>query len=272
MNIRISSLARICAFYLGVVSALMMMDAAANAAGIPSGMQDFNHYTFAVMWHPGVCATWSNAAAGCTDLSPDAKVNQQWTMHGLWASRPQKLLASGMTGPTWWHYGCYWYNADHELPKDSCANPALNLPTALHARLYANMPMAHVCLDRHEYYKHVACFGETPEQFFPVELDLLDKLNATSFTAFIRAHRGEWVSRNAILHAFATSFQVKNADALELRCETAGKHTHETDHQGDILTQAWITIHKDQLQAFPASESLEAGRKGNCAEKIHILR
>lgn len=120
--------------------------------------------------------------------------------------------------------------------------------------------------------KHVACFGETPEQFFPKELDLLDKLNATSFTAFIRNHRGQWVSRNAILHAFAESFKVKNGDALELRCETPGRHTHETEHQGTILTQAWITIHQDKLDEFPAAGSLEEGRKGNCAEKIHILK
>ena len=268
MRSRLSKLHLLC---LGLLFMLSTTGTVA-AAATPADMQDFNHYTFAVMWHPGVCATWTNAGAACKDLSPEAKVNREWTMHGLWASRPQKLMASGMNGPTWWHYGCYWFNPNHALPKDSCANPALNLPTQLHQRLYAHMPMANICLDRHEYYKHVACFGETPEQFFPKELNLLDKLNATSFTAFIRNHRGQWVSRNAILHAFAESFKVKNGDALELRCETPGRHTHETEHQGTILTQAWITIHQDKLDEFPAAGSLEEGRKGNCAEKIHILK
>lgn len=254
---------------LGVLG--LLLTSAVAVAQVPQDMQDFNHYTFAVMWHPGVCATWSNAGPACKDLSPKAKINQEWTMHGLWASRPRSLLAAGMNAPTWWHYGCYWYNPGHTLPKDSCANPPLNLPEALHQRLYAHMPMAQICLDRHEYYKHVACFGETPEQFFPRELDLLDKLNASAFTAFIRDHRGQWVARNAIMKAFADSFQVKNADALELRCENPGHHTHETERQGNILTQAWITIHKDKIDDFPAPESLEKGRKGNCAEKIQIL-
>lgn len=231
-------------------------------------IQSFDHYTFAVLWQPGVCATWDYAEAACTDKSPDSQINRQWTMHGLWASIPTELSNKGMAPPTWWKYGCYWYNPDHELPKDSCANPAIDLPTDLRTRLDANMPMTKICLERHEYYKHAVCYGHGKAEFFTGELDLLDRLNATPFTAWINAHRGQWVSNVDIHAAFAKSLGADNAKSLELRCESVGD-AHEK--HGDILTQAWITIAKDKLDQFPAANSLQAGRTGNCAAMVHIL-
>lgn len=235
----------------------------------PKDIQNFDHYTFAVMWQPGVCATWDYAKDACTDRSPTARINRQWTMHGLWASIPTELTQKGMQPPTWWKYGCYYFNPSHKMPENSCGNRALNLPAEVRERLNAQMPMTAICLDQHEFYKHAVCYGHSPAEFFTHELDLLDKLNATPFTAWVREHRGQWVTNAEFHAAFAQNFGAQNAHALELRCKSKWD---ERKKKGDIFTQAWITIQKDKLDQFPSPGSLKAGRTGNCAARIHILQ
>ncbi|MEL5848856.1 ribonuclease I [Acidithiobacillus sp. YTS05] len=232
----------------------------------------FAHYTFAMLWQPGVCATWTRVGAACDDLTPASRASQQWSLHGLWASRPQQLIASGMEPKTWWQHGCFWFQNQSTAPHDSCSLPSLELSPAVSSELSANMPMRKVCLDRHEYYKHEACFGEKPDPFFQTALRLLGDVNASSFTAYVRDHRGQWVKRNDLLRAYTTAFHLPNAESLELRCESSDNHSgHELQGEGTILTEAWITIRANALQEFPRPGAFMAGRKGNCAKLIHIL-
>ncbi len=232
----------------------------------------FAHYTFAMLWQPGVCATWTRVGAACDDLTPASRASQQWSLHGLWASRPQQLIASGMEPKTWWQHGCFWFRNQSMAPHDSCSLPSLELSPAVSRELTANMPMRKVCLDRHEYYKHEACIGEKPDPFFQTALRLLRDVNASSFTAYVRDHHGQWVKRNDLLRAYGTAFHLPNAKSLELRCESKDNHSgHELQGEGTILTEAWITIRASALQEFPRPGAFMAGRKGNCAKLIHIL-
>ena len=228
----------------------------------------FGHYTFALLWEPGACLAHDQLAGpDCATRTPADLRSRQWSLHGLWASTPAELQARHMPDPTWWRYGCYWYRPDHAIPQGSCSNAALDLPPPLHARLWTAMPAAAACLDRHEYFKHAACLGFQPAPFFSQALELLDAVNANPFTAWMRAHRGQTVSRAALLEAFQRSFKLDASSALELRC---GRR--EGARREDVLVQAWMTIRGDRLKQFPAPRSFMPGRRGNCAARIFIAR
>ncbi|WP_322628015.1 ribonuclease T2 family protein [Halothiobacillus sp.] len=224
----------------------------------------FDHYTFAALWMPGVCHSWRDIGTVCQTTANDSPDARAFTLHGLWPSLPKGLSDRGMKPPTWWKYGCYWYAPEHAIPQ-SCSLPAPTLPASLQQRLNAAMPLTNICLDRHEYTKHVACFGPSPDEFFSGALATLSRLNASQFTQWVSAHRGQTVSKKSIRHAFATSFHQSDAKALELRCDA-----RPGSRRRDVLTQVWITIPTNQLITFPQSGSFAPGRRGNCTEQIVI--
>lgn len=257
---------------VGLLGGLEPATAWAEGPALPATEMRFQHYTFAMLWQPGVCKTWTDVGASCSNIGPRSRASQEWSLHGLWASRPEVLVRQQVPDETWWRYGCNWFEPGRPpLPHDSCsALPALKLSPAVEQRLHAHMPMANSCLDRHEFYKHEVCFGSSPDAYFSLALRLLDRVNASSFTAFVRDHRGEWVRRDALLRAFADAFH-GHSDALELRCEQPDGKRRGPRSEGTVLTEAWITLRAEKVADFPAGDSLMAGRKGNCARLIHIL-
>lgn len=271
----IKSLRRGLTFILVLLFALMAQVCAARSSppqpeGLP-GLHHtpnmyFDHYTFAAMWLPGLCLSWSNIVDVCQRERNNSAVMQHFSLHGLWPSLPRGLAKSGMSPPTWWHYGCYWYKPNHDVP-DSCSLPPISLPNVLRLRLDAVMPLTTTCLDRHEYTKHIACFGPTAAGFFRKSITLLARLNDTVFARWISTHRGQMVTRKAIQQAFMRSFHQANARALELRCD---RRSLGTDQRRDVLTQVWITIPSYRLDDFPQPNSLGVGRRGNCSSQILI--
>ncbi|MCK9367938.1 MAG: hypothetical protein M0P72_12435 [Metallibacterium scheffleri] len=255
----------------GAVPARADDSAAAHAFNpAPNGKPGlrFGHYTFALLWAPGACLAHDELAGpDCATRTPGAVRSRQWSLHGLWASTPVELKAQRMPDPTWWRYGCYWYRPDHAIPQRSCSNAPLQLPPALHARLWTAMPAATTCLDRHEYFKHAQCLGFRPAPFFTQALHLLAAVNANAFTAWMRAQRGRTIRRAALLTAFQHGFKLTSSAALELRCGRGPGARRE-----DVLVQAWLTIRSDRLAQFPAPASFMAGRRGNCPARIFIAR
>jgi len=231
----------------------------------PDPRMAFGHYTFATMWFPGICQAWNDVGDVCEKERHNPQVNQQLTLHGLWPSRPQSFIDAGIDAPTWWHYGCYWFDNDKKIP-ESADLPALELPDALQVRLKEVMPLMQTHLDRHEYSKHIACFGPSPAEYFSTATDMLNALNASAFARWVSAHRGETVSRKALQTAFIEGFKQPDARAMQLRCASKPNNPIK-----DILTEIWFTIPTDQLSQFPNPVSFGPGLRGNCAEKIHIL-
>lgn len=229
----------------------------------------FEHYTFALIWQPGACLVHAKLAGpDCAQRTLVTVSSRQWSLHGLWPSIPGELSRQGIAPPTWWHYGCYFFHLQHTIPAArSCQNPALDLQPEVRTRLAQAMPAARSCLDRHEYYKHAACYGFKQNSFFRRALNLLRGVNANPFTEFMRGHRGRVVNRAALQQAFRKGFGLSSSKALELRCAArpgiAGK---------DVLVQAWITLRADRIEQFPAPRSFMPGRRGNCAAQILIAR
>lgn len=223
----------------------------------------FGHYTFAVMWLPGLCQTWSDIAAVCAAPQNRAAMHR-FTLHGLWPSRPRELIEQGVPAPQWWRTGCYRYSHGNESPP-ACSLPPLDLPAPLQRRLQADMPLTATCLDRHEYSKHIACFGPQPVPFFTAALDLLDAVNRSAFAHWVADHAGQRVQREAIERAYARAFGLPDARSLQLECEA-----RPGSHRRDVLTQAWITLATDRLAEFPAPAAFAPGLRGNCAAKVWI--
>ncbi len=229
----------------------------------------FQHYTLALIWQPGACMVHARLAGPACDLRISGGVSsRQWSLHGLWPSIPDALSRQGIAPPTWWRNGCYFFPSQQAIPAArSCQNPVLDLQPTVRAQLDLAMPAARSGLDRHEYYKHAACYGFKQNSFFRRALNLLKVVNANAFTAFMRRHRGRVVNRATLRQAFRKDFSLLSSQALELRCSTQPGNGRQ-----DVLVQAWMTLRADRIKEFPAPESFMSGRRGNCAEWIFIAR
>lgn len=200
----------------------------------PAHHGDFAHYTFALTWQPGFCTT----DGGCAASQPtDVLIG----LHGLWASRPQGLIRRGISAPQWWHRGCDYYHHSDRAP---------SLLPATRQAIMAVMPHLRHSLLRHEYDKHVQCFGFGAESFFRIELHLRERVAGSAFGHYLEERaRGHRVKHRRIVAVFMQAFKTHDHRSLQLRCGT--------DKQGrSVLTQLWITIRADEIDSFPRPSSL----------------
>jgi ribonuclease I (enterobacter ribonuclease) len=200
----------------------------------PGRHGDFAHYTFALTWQPGYCAT----DEGCVTGQPtDVLIG----LHGLWASRPRGLIERGVSAPQWWRGGCDFYHHSGSAPP---------LSAATREALMRVMPHLHDSLLTHEYDKHVQCFGFDAETFFRTELQLRARIVDSDFGRYLMTEaRGHRVERRRVMTEFMRSFATQDRRALQLRC---GK-----DRRGrPVLTQLWITFHANAVGAFPGPRAL----------------
>lgn len=214
----------------------------------PAVHGDFDHYTLALTWQPGFCAEGSCLAA-TAHASPIG-------LHGLWASLPTSLSDRGISNPQWWAKGCDYF-------QHSDAAPAL--PVAVRQALAVAMPQTEHDLLRHEYDKHVQCFGFNTVTFFQTELAMRDAVMETPFASMLIARTGQQVARTDLLDAFAKSFRTDHPRALQLQCHV--------DHDGTtVLSQLWITIRHDRVADFPAPVSLTDSPvpQDNCPERFTV--
>ncbi len=200
----------------------------------PPRHADFDHYTFALTWQPGMCET------GASPCLPDQPKAPLIGLHGLWASLPRDLAAQGVVDQQWWAKGCDFYRHSSDPPA---------LDAALRSNVEAVMPHYEPSLLVHEYDKHVQCFGFDPAQFFATELAMRDAVASSAFGSYLDAQAGHDVKHADVIARFATSFATNYATALQLQC--AKSNAGEV-----VLTQFWITIHTDQVNAFPKPISL----------------
>lgn len=205
--------------------------AAATAALVPARHGDFGHYTFALTWQPGFCADGSCA----TDQNHQIDIG----LHGLWASRPQALIARGISAPQWWSRGCDYYHHSDAAPQ---------LDAATRQRLRQVMPQLPSSLLTHEYDKHVQCFGFDATRFFQAALDLRKRVVASPFGRWLRDHAGRDVTRHDLLAAFDRDFHTDKTWALQLRCSGPSGRRY--------LSQLWFTIPRQHLAEFPRGNSL----------------
>ncbi|NII09314.1 ribonuclease I [Oleiagrimonas sp. C23AA] len=242
MNRAIRALAALAlCFTLGVVQAQP------DKVPMPRQHGDFDHYTLALAWLPGMCN------GHCTTAQPtDVRLG----IHGLWASRPQSLIRAGVVPPTYWRHGCELLGGD--------ARVALPLDAAQRKAISALMPHFSDSLLEHEFHKHVQCFGFNAPRFFAYEITLRQRIADSAFGQYLAAHAGKMVTRKAVLDAFSKTFGVHTRRALQLRCEH--------DNGNAQLAQLWFTVHREKLGDFPkaAAFMMSPQKQGNCPAQLRI--
>ena len=222
---------------LAVVALVLSAPAHAQLPGplpVATRFGDFDHNTLALTWQPGFC----RAGDGCL---PDQPHGALLGLHGLWASRPSALVRRGVTERQWRQAGC----DDLAPPTDA----APRLSPELGRRLAAVMPHLHPGLLRHEYDKHVACFGFAAETFFAHALLARDAVAFGPFGLWLRDQTGRVVRHADAIRAFARDLHSARPRVVQFRCDR--------DRAGRVvLTQVWITLRVDGLARFPAPETL----------------
>jgi ribonuclease I len=128
------------------------------------------------------------------------------------------------------------------------------------------MPRLRDSLLTHEYDKHVQCFGFDPQTFFQTELQMRVDVIDSAFGRYLTdTAMGHGVRRTDVIQAFTRAFGTDQSAALQLRC---GR-----DAQGRVvLTQLWITLHKDALTRFPRNGALMNApiAQDNCPARFQV--
>lgn len=222
------------ALFVLLCGALLYAGASAAATLNPARHADFDHYTLALTWQPGFCGT----DGGCR---PDQPQKVLIGLHGLWASRPASLVDAGVSASKWWHEGCDYFHHSDRAPEISAS---------IRRSLKAVMPHLSYSLLRHEYGKHVQCFGFDTEHFFVTALRMRRSIASSAFGRYLdRRASGHRVTRKHVIGIFMRAFNTNRHHALQLRCGT-------DRHGRTVLTQLWITLHADAVADFPGKRSL----------------
>lgn len=247
-------------FGLLLAGLLAIGAAGAQPAAPPPAAAAFDHYTLALTWHPGFCATRRSPPRECREPHLREGAGKGFVLHGLWPSRPARFAESGVSRRQWRAEGCF---ADSPPPQGGfCRSHApFVLPRGLAARLDRAMPGRASCLDRHEYAKHAACLAIAPTDYFATALELLAAVNASAFADFVVIHQDSVVARNDLIAAFEAAFGEGRGRALQLVCDGRGNRQ---------LTEVRIGIRARALGDFPAAGSLVALRRGRCASRVRV--
>lgn len=251
---------RLALFPLLLAAWLLAPLAAAESALTRLERDDFGHYTLALTWHPGFCATRSRPPRECREPALREGASRGFVLHGLWPSLPERFAAQGVDRRHWWREGCFL-----EQPRNDgsfCrAHPPLGLEAPLAEALDAAMPGRASCLDRYQYAKHAACFDLAEDDYFAAAVALLERVNESAFGAFVALNQGGTVARNDLIGAFEAAFGEGTGRALRLRCGGRGNR---------VLSEVRIAIDAERLGDFPAAESLVPQERGRCATRVRI--
>ena len=225
-------------------------------------VEGIEHYTLALTWHPGFCASRSRPPRECREPARREGADRGFVLHGLWPSLPERFADRGVDRRRWWREGCFL-----ETPRADggfCrAHPPLALPAGLARRLEAAMPGRASCLDRYQYAKHAACLALPEADYFAASVALVEAVNESAFAAFVTLNQGGEVARHALIDAFEAAFGEQTGRALRLTCGGRGNR---------LLIEVRIGIAADRLADFPAAESLVRQARGRCATRVRIAR
>ncbi|GED23552.1 ribonuclease I [Halomonas halmophila] len=248
------------ALMLGI-SLLGSLPALAKTPGeaAPIEARGFDHYTLALTWHPGFCATRHDPPRECREARLRRGSEAGFVLHGLWPSLPHQLEERGVERQHWWRKGCF---IERERTSGGfCEHPPLGLSEALDTQLDAVMPGRASCLGRYQYAKHASCLRLSAEDLFETSVALVEAVNASVFTDFVVTQRGGEVRRNDLIDAFESAFGEGKGRALRLECGGDGNR---------LLTEVRIGIDAQRLTDFPAPESLVKLGLGDCPATIEI--
>ncbi|OCP09714.1 MULTISPECIES: ribonuclease [unclassified Ensifer] len=220
----------------GVVAALALLLApAAFAAGeemadqaAPAGAAGGRtEYVLAVSWQPGFCETRPERKE-CASQTAERFDATNFSLHGLWPLRKSYCGVAAEVRAT--DRKGNWL----ELPKLAMADDTA-------ARLLVAMPGVQSGLDRHQWLRSGTCQSGSVDDYFAVQLRMLEELNRSAVGALFRQRIGSELDEVTIKQAFDQSFGAGAGDRVRMRCQTV---------QGrSIITGMTIGLTGDVLKA-----------------------
>ncbi|MGH6807420.1 MAG: ribonuclease T2 [Ensifer adhaerens] len=176
------------------------VDAAAENA---SGRTE---YVLAVSWQPGFCETRPQRKE-CASQTAERFDATNLSLHGLWPLRKSYCgVAADMRS--------------QDRKGDWLDLPKLAMADDTAARLLVAMPGVQSGLDRHQWLRSGTCQGGTVDDYFAVQLRLLEELNRSAVGALFRGRIGSEIDEKAIKQAFDQSFGAGAGDRVRMRCQT----------------------------------------------------
>jgi ribonuclease T2 len=181
------------------------------ADGEAASSKGKTEYILAVSWQPGFCEMRPKRkeCAGQTAERHDAT---HFSLHGLW---PMKKSYCGVA-------------ADIRA-RDKKGNwlelPQLAMAEETAAKLLIAMPGTQSGLDRHQWLRSGTCQGGTAQDYFAVQLRLLDELNGSAVRSLFAERLGREVTEGEVKQAFDASFGKGAGDRVRMRCQKAGSRS-----------------------------------------------
>ncbi|CAN7437001.1 ribonuclease [Pararhizobium sp. LjRoot238] len=176
-----------------------------EAAASPKGKTE---YILAVSWQPGFCEMRPKRkeCAGQTAERYDAT---HFSLHGLW---PMKKSYCGVAADI----------RARDKKGDWLELPQLAMAEETAAKLSIAMPGTQSGLDRHQWLRSGTCQSGTAQDYFAVQLRLLDELNGSAVRSLFADRLGQEVTEDEIKQAFDTSFGKGAGDRVRMRGQKAG--------------------------------------------------
>ncbi|MDF8355152.1 ribonuclease T2 [Ensifer adhaerens] len=240
----------------GILAALtLLLGSGAFAAGedaskgaAPASSTSRTDYVLAVSWQPGFCETRPQRKE-CESQTAERFDATNLSLHGLWPLRKSycgvaaEARAADRKGS--------WL----ELPKLAMADDTA-------ARLLVAMPGVQSGLDRHQWLRSGTCQNGSVDDYFSVQLRMLEELNRSAVGALFRQRVGAELDEATIKQAFDQSFGAGAGDRVRMRCQTV---------QGrSIITGLTIGLTGDVMKAPSLGPLIQAAgtTEFKCAKGI----
>jgi len=163
-------------------------------------------YVLAISWQPGFCETRPTRRE-CVDQTAERFDATHFSLHGLWPLRKSycgveaELKARDRKGD--------WL----DLPKAAMADDTA-------AGLLVAMPGVKSGLDRHQWLRSGTCQASNADDYFTLQLRLLDELNRSAVRALFADQIGKEIDEKQIKQAFDHSFGAGAGDRVRMRCQS----------------------------------------------------
>ncbi|WP_077960463.1 ribonuclease T2 [Ensifer adhaerens] len=240
----------------GVLAALALLlapgafaageDASEGAA--PASAASRTEHVLAVSWQPGFCETRPQRKE-CESQTAERFDATNLSLHGLWPLRKSYCGVAAEVRAT--DRKGNWL----ELPKLAMADDTA-------ARLLIAMPGVQSGLDRHQWLRSGTCQNGSVDDYFSVQLRMLEELNRSAVGALFRQRVGAELDEAAIKQAFDQSFGAGAGDRVRMRCQTV---------QGrSIITGLTIGLTGDVMKASSLGPLIQAAgtTEFKCAKGI----
>ncbi len=165
-------------------------------------------YILAVSWQPGFCEIrpTRKECAGQTAERHDAT---HFSLHGLW---PVKKSYCGVSADI----------KARDQKGDWLDLPQLAMAEETAAKLKVAMPGTQSGLDRHQWLRSGTCHGGTAQDYFSVQLRLVEDINGSAVRTLFAGRIGQDVTEGEVKQAFDDSFGKGAGDRVRMRCQKAG--------------------------------------------------